>query len=252
MYENLKRKYGQNFLIDNNILNKIKNLIPFDNLNILEIGPGDGKLTDKIILKKPSNLKIVEIDKDLINGLSQKYLFYNFIEVINDNVLNMKLEDKFDLVISNLPYNISSQILVKLSLLKTPPNRLILMFQKEFGKRLLDKKINSINSLIQCFYEIKLCFHISSNCFKPKPKVNSIVIHFKPKINKLFNLKNIKNLEKITNILFSNKRKMINKNLKKILNDEEISNIKDIRMNMRPSEIKPEIYYRITEIFEKR
>ena len=55
----LKRKYGQNFLIDNNILNKISNLVPSENLNILEIGPGNGKLTDKILLKKPSGLTLI-------------------------------------------------------------------------------------------------------------------------------------------------------------------------------------------------
>ena len=70
----LKKKYGQNFLIDKNILNKITNLISKENLNILEIGPGDGKLTDKIILKKPSKLTLVEIDKDLIENLNKKYL----------------------------------------------------------------------------------------------------------------------------------------------------------------------------------
>ena len=69
----LKKKYGQNFLIDKNILNKIIKLINSENLNILEIGPGDGKLTDKIILKKPKKLTLVEIDKDLIKYLNQKY-----------------------------------------------------------------------------------------------------------------------------------------------------------------------------------
>ena len=71
----LKKKYGQNFLIDNNILNKISNLIDKEKYNILEIGPGDGKLTDKIILKNPSSLTLVEIDKDLIKKLHEKYSY---------------------------------------------------------------------------------------------------------------------------------------------------------------------------------
>ena len=67
----LKKKFGQNFLIDNNILNKISNLIPSENLNILEIGPGNGRLTDKILLKKPSKLTLIEIDNDLIENLKK-------------------------------------------------------------------------------------------------------------------------------------------------------------------------------------
>ena len=73
MYENLKKKFGQNFLIDNNILNKITNLIDYEKLEILEIGPGDGRLTDNILKKNPKNLDLVEIDKDLFINLKNKY-----------------------------------------------------------------------------------------------------------------------------------------------------------------------------------
>ena len=73
MYDVLKRRYGQNFLIDKNILKKITDLIPKNNLNILEIGPGSGNLTDEILFKKPSKITIVEIDKDLIQNLTLKY-----------------------------------------------------------------------------------------------------------------------------------------------------------------------------------
>ena len=97
----LKKKYGQNFLIDQNILNKIPNLINSENLNILEIGPGDGKLTDKIILKKPSKLTLVEIDKDLIENL-KKNLFNNKIKIINADILNYDIKENYELIISNL------------------------------------------------------------------------------------------------------------------------------------------------------
>ena len=79
-----------------------------------------------------------------------------------------------------------------------------------------------------------------------------MVIHFQPKKNKLYNIKNVNNLEKITNILFSNKRKMINKNIKKILSKKQIGLISDLDLNLRPSDIKPEIYYNITELFEMK
>mgnify|MGYP001285740281 FL=1 len=125
----LKKKYGQNFLIDNNIINKIANLIPSENLKTLEIGPGNGKLTDKIITKKPSSLTLVEIDKDLNEYLEKKYLDVSKITLINADILKINFNEKYQLVISNLPYNISSQILVKLSTLNFRPDILILMFQ---------------------------------------------------------------------------------------------------------------------------
>ena len=92
---------------------------------------------------------------------------------------------------------------------------------------------------------------MSPNCFFPKPKVTSLVIHFKPKVSTII-LKDISNLEKITNIIFSNKRKMINKNIKKILSKKDILLINNLKLNSRPAEIEPEIFYKIAKLYEKR
>ena len=211
----LKKKYSQNFLIDQNILTKISNLIKSDNLSILEIGPGDGKLTDKIILKKPSLLTLVEIDRELINNLKEKYSENNKIDLINADILKYEIKNTYQLIISNLPYNISSQILVKLSTICVSPNTLILMFQKEFAKRLLDKKLNSINSLIKCFYNIKLNFNVSKNCYRPIPKVDSSVLTFKKLKKKLIDFEEIDNFIIFKRKLFSHKRKSLKNLLKK-------------------------------------
>jgi len=211
----LKKKFGQNFLIDNNILNKISNLIPSENLDILEIGPGNGRLTDKILSKKPSKLTLVEIDNDLIEHLKKKYQYNNNIELINADILKILLKTKYQLVISNLPYNISSQILVKLSLLNYVPEILILMFQKEFAQRLLDKKLNSINSLVRCFYDVKLKFNVSKNCFRPIPKVDSTVLTFRKIKKRLITKKEINDYIIFKRKLFSHKRKSLRNILKK-------------------------------------
>ena len=79
-----------------------------------------------------------------------------------------------------------------------------------------------------------------------------MIIHFKPKLNYSVKIKKIENLERITNVLFSNKRKMVNKNLKKILSTDEINKLSNLRLNSRPSEINPEIYYKITELYENK
>ena len=210
----LKRKFGQNFLIDKNILNKISLLIHLENLNILEIGPGDGNLTDNIVLRKPSHLTLVEIDKDLIKRLKNKYKNLNKIDIINENILDFVFKKKYEIVISNLPYNISSQILVKLSTTNYNPDILILMFQKEFANRLLEKKLNSLNSLIKCFYNIKLNFNVSRNCFRPIPKVDSTVLTFEKKTKSLISKKETQNFIIFKRKLFSHKRKSL-KNLLK-------------------------------------
>ena len=235
----LKKKYGQNFLIDNNILNKISSLMPLKNLNVLEIGPGDGKLTDKIILKNPSTLTLIEIDSDLIEGLKYKYSKNKKIKIINADILKIKLHKKYEAVISNLPYNISSQILVKLSLLDLMPDTLILMFQKEFSQRLLEKKLNSINSLVKCFYEIKLNFNVSKNCFRPIPKVDSSVLTFKKIKERLITNKEVDEFILFKRNLFSNKRK----SLKNILKKYDLKNTFDL--NLRVENLKLEELVRL-------
>ena len=215
MYVKLKKKYGQNFLIDENIANKIVDLINFKKLKILEIGPGDGKLTNKIISKNPKKLELIEIDKDLTIILREKFKKNKFIKVINKNVLKHEINDNYDLVISNLPYNISSQVLVKLSIMDNAPNEMILMFQKEFAAKLLENRLNSINSIVKCFFKIKLKFHISKNCYRPIPKIDSTVLKFE-KLNKCLLKKNeIDNFIKFKRYLFSYKRKSLKNLLKK-------------------------------------
>ena len=214
MHEILKKKYGQNFLIDQNIIKKICNLISNKKLKIIEIGPGDGRLTEQILLYEPRELKIIEIDSELIPILESKFNKSKNIEIINENILKYSLIENFDLIISNLPYNISSQILVKICLIENPPVNLILMFQKEFAERLLDKKLNSLNSLINCFYEINNSFNVGKNCFRPVPKIDSTVLSFKRKKNILLKKTEIKEFIEFKRNLFSHKRKTLNNLLK--------------------------------------
>ena len=214
MYEILKKKYGQNFLIDKNILRKIYQLIPKENLNILEIGPGIGSLTEYIIKTKPKLFELVEIDQNFIPILKDKFSSYKNIKLTNIDILKYKINESIDLIISNLPYNISSQILVKICLSNKQPSNLILMFQKEFALRLIDKKLNSLNSLVQCFYDTKKVFDVSKNCFRPSPKVNSSVLFFRKIEKPLLLNSEIENFISFKQKVFSFKRKSLNKILK--------------------------------------
>ena len=255
-----KKSLGQNFLIDKNIINKILSLANIKDRNIVEIGPGKGALTDEIIKKKPKTLLIIEKDNLLFDLLIEKYSKFKYVKVVNADILKFDLEKNIksnSIIFGNLPYNISSQILVKLiKFEKWPPkfSSLILMFQKELGEKIMGKFPSSKYGRLSIISNFRLDniekFIVSENCFFPKPKVKSMVINFKPKKN-TFKIKNVSNLEKITNYLFSKKRKMINKSIIKILNKDEIKQIPELKTNLRPSDISPNVYYKITQIFEE-
>ncbi len=255
-----KKSLGQNFLTDKNIIKKIINLTDITNKNIIEIGPGKGSLTDEILSKKPKSLILIEKDSKLAFNLKKKYLNKKLIKIYNEDILKFDLENKIKTgskIFGNLPYNISSQILVKiLKFKKWPPNfkDLIFMFQKELAERIIgkfpSKKYGRLSIISSFRFEIMNKFYISPNCFSPKPKIDSMIIHFQPRMNNEYNIKKISNLEKITNILFSNRRKMINKNIKKILSQEKINEISNLQINLRPTDLSPDTYYKITESFE--
>ena len=256
-----KKSLGQNFLIDKNIIKKIVNLAEIKNRNIVEIGPGKGALTEEILLKKPRSLRIVEKDLDLSKRLKLKYLNNKIIDVYNDDILKLNLEKIIknnSIIFGNLPYNISSQILIKIlkiNNLKDKLSDIIFMFQKELGQKIIGKYQSSDYGRLSIITNFKLKlinkFFVSANCFTPKPKVTSMVIHSIPKLKSKYRISNLHTLEKVTNIIFSKKRKMINKSIKNLLNDFQIKKIKNLKLNSRPTDLKPEIYYKIAELVEK-
>tara|TARA_A100001015_G_C15009878_1_gene722500 strand:+ start:1502 stop:2296 length:795 start_codon:yes stop_codon:yes gene_type:complete len=257
-----KKSLGQNFLKDNNIIKKILSLAEIKNRNIIEIGPGTGALTYEILLRKPKSLTVIEKDNILAAGLRKKFSKNKNIKIINSDVLKLNFNtiniENYN-IFGNLPYNISSQILIKiLKVKKWPPlfKNIIFMFQKELGEKIISKfpskSYGRISILTNYRLNILKKFLVSANCFFPKPKVNSMIIHFQPKKLVSNKIKRIDNLEHITRILFSNKRKMIKKNIQKILINEDLKKIKDLNFNYRPENISPELYYRITELYEEK
>ena len=193
-----KKSLGQNFLIDKNIIRKIINLTQIKNRNIIEIGPGEGALTNEILKHEPKSLSIIEKDSSLAKKLELKFIKIKKIKVYNSDILKFDLENinkKNSVIMGNLPYNISSQILVKiLKFTKWPPNfnDLILMFQKELGEKIIGEysSPNYGRLSILSNYRMHLVkkFYVSPNCFSPKPKVTSTVFHFQPIKNKTFKI----------------------------------------------------------------
>ncbi len=254
-----KKSLGQNFLIDQNIINKIIDITDIKNKNILEIGPGTGNLTLGILKKNPKKVILIEKDTKLANMLIKK--FNDNVKVINQDVLKINeniLCDQSLIVFGNLPYNISTEILSKwilnLDQNKIWFNYLILMFQKEVADRIISKfntkDYGRLSILANWRLNVKKIFDVKATSFQPKPKVESSVLFFEPKKN-YFRFKNPKNLEKITRIFFMHRRKMIKKPFKQLFNnDENIASQMGIDLNLRPQNLNFDTYYELTKKFE--
>ena len=263
LLQRAKKSLGQNFLIDNNIIKKI---VEIGNINknntVMEIGAGYGNLTKTIASAGPKKIFAIEKDNKLVSLLKKKFKNNNNIKIIDRDILNIIEENKLEqnvIVFGNLPYNVSTKILASLILLKKwPPwyKILILMFQKEVAERIIaktqSKEFGRLSILSNWRLEIKKHFNVSNNCFFPKPKITSTVLSFTPKKNNQFNFKNPKNLEKVTRVLFSNRRKMINKNFNKLFKqNKSVAKNLNINLNQRPEELSIEMFYKITLQYEK-
>jgi 16S rRNA (adenine1518-N6/adenine1519-N6)-dimethyltransferase len=254
-----KKSLGQNFLIDKDILEKIVNVIQINQKNILEIGPGTGSLTSYILKKKPKKIIVIEKDQNLAKKLEQN--FKEKLKVINEDILNIDetslINEKLT-VFGNLPYNISTEILSKWIVNLNDSfwfDHLVLMFQKEVADRIIAKYNTSSYGRLTVLANwklkiVKVC-DIKPDSFFPKPKVDSSLLLFSPK-NKIFKIKDPKNLEIVTRVFFSHRRKMLKKPFNQIFNgDHKILDKLKIDLNLRPQNLDFETYYKLTNEYEK-
>tara|TARA_B100000035_G_scaffold311595_1_gene321418 strand:- start:354 stop:1121 length:768 start_codon:yes stop_codon:yes gene_type:complete len=252
-----KKKYGQNFLVNENVVKKILSKENINNKNVLEIGTGNLALTKSIISYKPKNYVGVEVDKDLTNiylknNISDKIIFDDALKI---NEIKIFKSQNFS-IISNLPFNISSELLIKWCKIQNSfhcISNMTLMFQKELAERIIakknTKKFGRLTILCSAFFNIKKKILVSKNNFYPIPKVDAIVLDFTPhKINKV-NKNNFEKLEKLTRIFFNERRKI---NKKKILNNFSKTQIKDLNLeelyNLRAENIDNEIFFKLSNI----
>jgi 16S rRNA (adenine1518-N6/adenine1519-N6)-dimethyltransferase len=254
-----KKSLGQNFLTDRNILEKIVNVTTIKNKIIFEVGPGTGNLTSFILKNKPKKLFVIEKDNDLAENLNLN--FGEQLTIINDDILNINenslFEDKVT-VFGNLPYNISTEILSKW-ILNLKDNfwfdHLVLMFQKEVAERIIatfnKSTYGRLSILANWKLDVEKICDIKPQSFSPRPKIDSSLLFFTPKQN-FFKLKNPKNLEKVTRIFFSQRRKMLKKPFNQLFNGDKkiIDNLK-INLNLRPQNLDFDTYYKLANEYEK-
>ena len=255
-----KKSLGQNFLIDQNIIQKIMEITDIEGKEILEVGPGTGNLTGQILMANPKKLFLVEKDNDLSNSLKDK--FGAQISLYNDDILKFDVQSLSDnklIVFGNLPYNISTEILCNWIINLTNEHcwfsELVLMFQKEVADRIIAKFNTSAYGRLAILANwrliVKKICDIGPECFSPRPRVDSSLLYFVPKEN-FINVKDPRNIEKISRVFFNHRRKMLKKPFNQLFNgNQKILDKLKIDLNLRPQNLDLDTYYQLTCEYEK-
>ena len=245
-----KKSLGQNFLIDPLVIDRtIQHLNPLPSDNFLEIGPGRGAITEPL-LNLVRKIDAVEIDEELVGGLKKFESHKNFT-LHNTSILKFspkEVPEKKIRVVGNLPYNLSTSILLwsfdYLNLFLD----MHFMFQKEFGERLIaknnTKNFGRTSVITQYLTKPQYCFSIESDSFSPKPKVDSVFIKFKPIIGRNLDDPIADKLQIITRIAFMHRRKMIGKALQKVISEDKLVEL-NIDLKSRAENLSVDDYVKI-------
>ena len=229
-----KKNFGQNFIIDNNIIKNIvtKSQIK-DNSLIIEIGPGAGSLTSELGLKA-RQVVCFEVDTNLKPILDETLKDFNNIDIFYEDFLKVDLKEilknynyDYIYVIANLPYYITTPIIMKLIEEKIDLEKIVVMVQKEVGNRFKakpgSKDYSSLSIFLDYYFDVQKIMDVSKNVFIPKPKVDSIVVSFNKK-EKMYKVLNEDLFFKLVRDAFKQKRKTIKNNLK----DYDLAKIENI------------------------
>lgn len=251
-----KKKFGQNFLIDQHIIKQILDSInPNKSQSILEIGPGLGALTIPL-LNKLKHINVVEIDKDMVKFLTKK-IPSSKITIYQEDILEVEDQrfSEFNFIIGNLPYYISTPILLKLAKIKKNNADLFFMLQKEVAERVSatpsTKMYGRLSSMLQYFFRVELLFDIPAEAFNPKPKVISSFVKFTRKNSHELNASNDDNYEKVIKLAFQYKRKTLRNNFKGVLDDSDFSSL-DIDPKMRAETLSVDNFVNIENYLSQR
>lgn len=252
---NFKKKYGQNFITDNNIISKISSYIDLDDNDlVIEIGPGAGILTNE--LSKVTRVLAYEIDGEL-KPILNKVINHSKVTIIWDDFLSRSISDDLSnynynklYVVANLPYYITTPIIEKLINENVDITKIIIMVQKEVGERFSalpgSRDYGSLTVFLNYYYDIKKLFVVSRKVFNPQPNVDSMVVCFEKKTNSIIaNDKNV--FFKLVRDSFKYKRKTLKNNLLgyNLENVEKVLTKHKMNLTIRAEEIPLEVFIEI-------
>ena len=249
----IKKKFGQNFLVDNNILNGIVNASELNkNIGVIEIGPGLGSLTEHLV----SNAGFVlcyEIDSELISYLEDNLKAYNNFKILNQDILDADINNdiatyfkNYDkiYVVANLPYYITTPIILGLLEKTDKISKYVMMMQKEVADRICGnpktKDYNALSIAIKYRADAKKVFNVSRECFIPAPNVDSSVIVLNVYEDKKYNVIDEEFFFKLIRLCFSQRRKTLINNLQNYYDKEfivEMLNNFNIKLTVRSEEL---------------
>lgn len=248
-----RRRFGQNFLIEKSTIARIIESLKISPLDsVIEIGPGKGALTERLV-ESQCNLTLIEIDRDLVDTLKRKY---QGLSIVNEDVLKVDFSSFLGVepkrIIGNLPYNISTPLLFKLSRVNEWIIDMHVMLQKEVAERIVSessrKEYGRLSVSIQLLWEVTKLFDVSPTAFSPQPKVNSSFICLKPKKKINFD-RDLMN--QLLTSAFSARRKTLKNALRNYLNESELRSI-DIDPGSRPENLIPEDFIRCVNFLKKK
>ncbi len=248
-----KKSFGQHFLHRADIADKIAGSLNLSNpsSNVLEIGPGTGMLT-QFLIKRFENLKLIEADKDMVEAIKHRFTNFKKENIIALDFLKLDLAEVFDgkpfLLIGNFPYNISSQILIRMIDNLDFVTQMVGMFQKEVAERVVAKpggKVYGVISvLVQAHYTGEYLFGVDRSAFNPPPNVQSAVIRLTKKETNTLNCDMVL-FRKVVKQAFSQRRKMLRNTLKPFFqNNPDI--LTDAYFMKRPEVLSVEEYADLT------
>ena len=245
-----RKRFGQNFLVDQQIINQIVSTIsPKKNDHIIEIGPGKGALTFPLIDYLES-IHVIEIDRDLIALLQKKNNLKITIHESDALVFNFDQFKQKVRIVGNLPYNISSPLLFHLLNYRDNIIDMTFMLQKEVVDRIVappgSKVYGRISVIMQTFFDTELMFVVPKESFDPQPKIESAILYLKTKKQPL--VQNSKPLEEIVKIAFSQRRKTLKNCLKSVLNQSQT----EIDLSQRAEMLSVENFVTLMNDYEKQ
>jgi 16S rRNA (adenine1518-N6/adenine1519-N6)-dimethyltransferase len=245
-----RKRFGQNFLTDNKIIDQIiATIAPKRDDNLLEIGPGKGAMTLPL-LEKVDKLNVIEIDRDLIkilNNYNKSNLIINEGDALSFNLNQFAPPIR---IVGNLPYNISSPILFHLLENRDKVIDMTFMLQKEVVERMASthgsKVYGRLSVMMQAFFEVELIFIVPPESFEPAPRVDSAIVYLKPlKNNKVGD---IKIFEKVVKTAFAHRRKTLRNCLKSLLTQEQTQ----INLSQRAEMLDINSFITLAKDYEKQ